>query len=164
MNKNWKTAPWIIRLILIYWLLPGAILLIAFCYMLVMFSQIEINEIWRIPLGVLEAKYKLMPISTSIDISFTIVSIFAAYYGWRLLRGSGIARNILEIIAWLMLSYSAILMLFPEIEYFEMPTPPTGTIDIPLEWTVLGWFFVLLELVVLIALRKKIVKDYANIF
>lgn len=83
---------------------------------------------------------------------------------WRLLRGSGISRAILELFSWLAVIYSLSVLLFPELQYFELQSAPTETEDIPLIWVIVGWAFLLVEVAVLYVLRKNPVKEYANVF
>ena len=164
MKKKWNIASWEIRLIYLYWLIPTTILFIAFIYMLIMFFLTDINGLWRLPLSVLASEYKLMPVITSLDISFTFMSIFGAYYGWRLLQGSGMARNFLETISWLTIIYSSIIMIFPELKYIEVQSAPPEINNPPIIWAIIGWLFLTFEVFILFLLRKESVKNYANIF
>jgi len=129
-----------------------------------MLNQTEIKGMWRIPIDMLQSAYEVMPISTSIDISFAIMGFFGVYYGWRLLRGSGISRAILELFTWLIVIYSLAVLLFPELQYFELQSMPTETEDAPLLWVSIGWVYLLVEVSVLYVLRKKSVKEYASVF
>lgn len=164
MKKKWKTSPWEIKLIFLYWSIPTVLIFVASFYMLIMFLLVDIEGLWRIPFSMLEAEYKLMPISTSLDITFTIMSIFGAYYAWRLLRGSGMARNFLEIISWLIVIYSSAFILFPELHFIELHETPTDINNPPITLVIIGWLFLLLQISILFILRRVSVKNYANIF
>jgi hypothetical protein len=164
MNKGWKAAPWSIKLIFIYWLVPIVVFAFVLSYAAITYSQLEINGLWRIPIEILKAEYELMPINTTIDIVLLLMTILGAYYGWRLLKGSGFARAVLEVFSWLLVIISIVSLLFPQVQYFELESVPSQLNDIPAIWLYVGWILVLVEALVLIMLRTRIVKHYSDIF
>ncbi len=165
MIKKWKAAPWSIQLIFLYWILPVVILVVAYSYLLVIFLINEESDmLWRILFSMEAEEFKLMPIASSIEWVVTIMSLFGAYYGWRLLQGCRLARRILEIFSWILAVYSIVLIIFPEINYLELHETPSDINDLSMIWIAIGWLFILLEVVVLFLLRSESVKNYANIF
>lgn len=165
MIKKWKAAPWSIRLIFLYWILPVVILVVAYSYLLVIFLIYEESDmLWRILFSMEAEEFKLMPIASSIEWVVTIMSLFGAYYGSRLLQGCSVARRILEIFSWILAVYSIVLIIFPEINYLELHETPSDINDLSMIWIAIGWLFILLEVVVLFLLRSESVKNYANIF
>ena len=159
MKKNWKSAPWIVRLIYLYWVIPVVLVALSFIYVI---SKAEVKGMWRIPFDLLRSMLETMPIVTSIDTAFGIISLLGAFYGWRLLRGSLISRAILELFSWLTITYSSVFFLFPNLQYFELAETPSGLNDLSFIWTFVTWLILVLEASVLVALRKPSVRKYAN--
>ena len=164
MDKNWTTAPWVVRLIFLYWIIPALIIVFGIIALVIIFLDSEMNVIWGIPLDLFKSKFMQMPISMSIDTAFNVIWVLAGYYGWRMIKGSGIARSFLEVVSWLSAIYLFVYLIFPEIEYFELETIPKELVTIPVMWKMVGWLFLILEAAVIFALRRESVRFYANVF
>ena len=123
MKKNWKSAPWIVRLIYLYWVIPVVLVALSFIYVI---SKAEVKGMWRIPFDLLRSMLETMPIVTSIDTAFGIISLLGAFYGWRLLRGSLISRAILELFSWLTITYSSVFFFISQFTVFRISGDTVG--------------------------------------
>lgn len=167
MEKSWKTAPWQVRVLLLYWIFPFLVLLGAFGYFIYVMSTIavdgvEVSGMWRMPLALFEAEFNVMPINTSIDMAFVLIALLGAYYAWHLLKGSYISRSILELFSWLILLIGILYTAFPELEYFELESIPVSLLRYSIwQWTVaIAILFV--ELVALLLVRSQVVRRYVD--
>jgi len=164
MEKNWTAAPWVVRLIFLYWLIPSLIIIFSVVALVLVLLSSEMQGAWGIIRDVFGSKFELIPISSSIDMIFNIIWVMAGYYGWRMLRGSRFARTILELFAWMSAIYLFIYLIYPGVEYLELETMPEVLPEISVFWKIVGWLFLSLEATVIVALRRESVREYTNVF
>ena len=164
MEKNWHTAPWTVRLLIIYWIFPLASNLLILAVAAFLMSASNPIEIWKIPYDLFRVKFDAMPISASIDAGISVMYFSAAYYAWKLSRGSGVSRLALEIFSWITILYTSVNLLFPELRYLELDHLSPSFLDTPINFLILGVFLLGLQLVVLYLLRTAGVRRYANVF
>ena len=162
MEKNWKTAPWAVRLLTICWVLPLVITLLA-----VIFLAFQISNpirIWRIPFDMFRIKYDAMPVSTSIDLGLSIMYFSAVFYAWKLLRGSATSRSVLEMFLWIYIVFTSANLLFPGLRYLEMENISPTISNTPASFLALGASVLGLELAALYLLRTARVRNYTSVF
>ena len=164
MTKNWGSAPWMVRLLFVYWLIPLIITGSAVGFVALEMSKAGTIEIWRIPIEMFRFQYNEMPISTSIDISLSIMYCSAAFYAWKMLRGSGKSRIVLEMFSWISILFGSINIFFPSLRYFELENLSPSFWDIPVAFLLLAAVLLLLQVAVLCFLRTEVVRNYANTF
>ena len=164
MVKNWKSAPWAIRLVFLYRLVPAVILGGLFGLLMYSLAQTEVNGAWHLPMDMLTSAYEAMPISTSVDITLTAMSFLGAFYGWRLLRGSGFARTILQLFSAIFAVFTLVVLLYPEIQYLELESVPEGLVDVGLEAWFIGGLMACIEGAVFFGLRTHSARKYSSVF
>ena len=81
-----------------------------------------------------------------------------------MLAGRKTSRKLLEVFAWLFLVNSLIDVTFPQIWYFELETNPPEITDTQDQWAFVEILFVIIDAFVLLAMRSKQVREYANVF
>ena len=164
MEKNWKSAPWTVRVLFVYWVFPLLSTGLVFTFLAVEMLGPDPIGIWSIPLDLARAQYDEMPISTSLEIGISIMYCSAAYYAWRLLRGSGNSRIILEMFSWISIVFTSVNIFFPGIRYFEMDNLSPSFSDTPGSFLAVAFVLLFLQLAALYFLRTEKVKSYASIF
>ncbi len=162
MEKNWKTAPWLVRIIFIYWIIPMVLTVIFMAFLMLITATI--GGIWRIPIDLFRVEYDAMPIITSIDLGFSIMYFSAGFYAWRLLRGNGTSRVVLEVFSWISIVFTAINLFYPGLHYFEVENISFSITDWPFSLLALAVFFLGLQSAILYMLRTTKVRNYADVF
>lgn len=164
MEKNWKTAPWVVRLLIIYWLFPLVSTVLIAVFIAFYILETDPISIWRIPFDLFRVQYDAMPISTSIDLGVSIMFFSAAFYAWQLLRGSGTSRAVLEMFSWIAILFTSANLFFPGLRYLEVENISPSLTDIPISFLAVATVIFGLELAVLYMVRTPRVRDYANVF
>ena len=110
------------------------------------------------------ARLQEMPIATSVEMGLDLMAFLGVYYGWRLLRGSGIVRQILEVFSWVFVVFTVTELWFPQIWFIELESVPTDIVDTSSTFLIVGGLYALLEVAVLVGLRHQSARDYADVF
>ena len=160
MSKGWKTAPWIIRGIFLFWVIPLLVFLLIAFWLFIDALNTKSLATFRMINYMLEAIYKSAPIYTVVGIILFFIMFAGGVYSLFFLKGSFRARNILEIFAWILVLTSVIYFLFPQLSFISFENTPIDSDNLPL-WKILPVFlFIILEVAVLSGLRCKIVNGY----
>jgi hypothetical protein len=114
--------------------------------------------------SLLKAEYQVTPIALWIGAGIILIYFLCPLYAWRMLAGRKTSRKLLEVFAWLFLVNSLIDVTFPQIWYFELETNPPEITDTQDQWAFVEILFVIIDAFVLLAMRSKQVREYANVF
>ncbi len=161
MLKNWKSAPAIVKILVVYWHIWPIIFIALLGYF---WTASPDTEILRFMWSQWEVEYQVTPIALWIGAGITLIYFVCPLYAWRMLAGRRASRIFLEVIAWLFLINRLIDVTFPQIWYFELETIPPEITDAQDQWAFAGMLYIIIDALVVLAMRSKKVREYANVF
>jgi hypothetical protein len=148
MLSNWKRAPATVKTLVVYWHIWPVTFIALFGY----FSSASPDgEVLSFMWSLLKAEYQVTPIALWIGAGIILIYFLCPLYAWRMLAGRKTSRKLLEVFAWLFLVNSLIDVTFQI----------TDTQD---QWAFVEILFVIIDAFVLLAMRSKQVREYANVF
>lgn len=160
-SKNWTAAPAVIKLLLIYWLFWPLVFIALFTYFWLATPNGEaLNFITEF----MQDEFQEMPISITIGVAIALLYFLCPIFAWKMLSGNRMSRLYLEFFAWIFLFSSFSDAIFPQIWYVELDTMPSDATGLSFEEVVVGFVFVGIDVMALLAMRTKQVKGYANVF
>lgn len=160
-SKNWTTAPTTVKSLLIYWHIWPVVFIALFSYF--WFSAPD-GEVLKFIFQLKKNEFQDMPVSMTIGGAIELLVFLCPFYAWKMLNGNKISRVCLEVFAWIFLFSSFSDAAFPQIWYVELDAIPSYATDISFADTVVEFVYVGIDALVLLAMRSKQVKEYANVF
>ena len=156
--RTWKTAPIMVRALLVYWHLWPAFILVLFVYI---WNSEPDGEALEFMLLLWQGDFQVTPLASSVGAVTNIVSFLCPVFAWRLLKGKKSARKILEVAARFFLINTSLDVFFPQIWYLEMDSVPAEATETEFNWILFGLVFVVIDALALLGMRSRQCRDYA---
>ena len=161
MLKHWKSAPTILKTLVVYWHLWPVAFIAALGFMYTASPDGEVvghmRELW-------DAEYQITPIAAWINGGLLLLYFLCPLFAWGMLARRRTFRKLLEALAWLIFACSLIDFVYPQFWYFELETVPPEFTDTIEQWSITGFMFVIIDMLVVLSMRSKQVREHANVF